>query len=141
MTADDRAEAARHVTADAVRQALIDMIDIRSPTGSEAGMADYIVGRLRALGVETSHQLVEPGRPNAIGHLPGRGDGRNLLFTGHMDTSYSGDEPHLVGEGFRPKGICRDGWIWGLGASNMKSGLAGLLVAFEAIVKSGLTLH
>jgi acetylornithine deacetylase len=141
LNAEDRAGAARHVTAEAVRQTLIDMIDIRSPTGSEAGMADYIVGRLRALGVEASQQLVEPGRPNAVGHLPGRGDGRNLLFTGHMDTSYSGDEPHLVGEGFRPKGLFRDGWVWGLGASNMKSGLAGLLVAFEAIVKSGLELH
>jgi len=141
MNAEDRAKAARHITADAVRQTLIDMVDIRSPTGSEAGMADYVVGRLRAAGVDASQQLVEPGRPNAIGHLPGRGDGRNLLFTGHMDTSYSGDEPHLVGEGFRPKGIFRDGWIWGLGSSNMKSGLAGLLVAFEAIAKSGIKLH
>lgn len=141
MNAEDRAKAARHVTAEAVRQTLIDMVDIRSPTGAEAGMADYIVGRLRAAGIEASHQFVEDGRPNAIGHLPGRGEGRNLLFTGHMDTSYSGDEPHLVGEGFRPKGIFRDGWIWGLGASNMKSGLAGLLVAFEAIAKSGIELH
>jgi acetylornithine deacetylase/succinyl-diaminopimelate desuccinylase-like protein len=141
MNAEDRAKAARHITAEAVRQTLIDLIDIRSPTGSEAGMADYIVGRLRAAGIDASQQLVEPGRPNAIGHLPGRGDGRNLLFTGHMDTSYSGDEPHLVGEGFRPKGIFREGWIWGLGASNMKSGLAGLLVAFEAIAKSGIRLH
>src|SRR6185437_2390039 len=141
MNAEDRAKAARHITADTVRQTLIDMVDIRSPTGSEAGMADYVVGRLRAAGVDASQQLVEPGRPNAIGHLPGRGDGRNLLFTGHMDTSYSGDEPHLVGEGFRPKGIFRDGWIWGLGSSNMKSGLAGLLVAFEAIAKSGIKLH
>jgi acetylornithine deacetylase len=141
MNADDRAEAARYITADAVRQTLIDMVDIRSPTGSEAGMADYIVRRLRAAGIDASHQFVEHGRPNAIGHLPGRGDGRNLLFTGHMDTSYSGDEPHLVGEGFRPKGIFRDGWIWGLGANNMKSGLAGLLVAFEALAKSGIRLH
>jgi acetylornithine deacetylase/succinyl-diaminopimelate desuccinylase-like protein len=139
--AHDREKAARYITPDLVRQTLIDMVDIRSPTGSEAGMADYIVGRLRAAGIEASQQLVEPGRPNAVGHLPGRGDGRNLLFTGHMDTSYSGDEPHLVGEGFRPKGIFRDGWVWGLGASNMKSGLAGLLVAFEALAKSGIRLN
>jgi acetylornithine deacetylase/succinyl-diaminopimelate desuccinylase-like protein len=141
MNADDRDKAAHYITPDVVRQTLIDMIDIRSPTGSEAGMADYVVGRLRAAGIDASQQLVDAGRPNAIGHVPGRGDGRNLLFTGHMDTSYSGDEPHLGGEGFRPKGIFRDGWIWGLGASNMKSGLAGLLVAFEAIAKSGIALH
>ncbi len=104
-------------------------------------MADYIVHRLRRAGIDAAPQLVEDGRPNAIAHLRGRGDGLNLLFTGHMDTSYSGDEDHLAGEGFRPKGIDRDGWIWGLGASNMKSGLAGLLVAIEAIAKAGIALR
>src|SRR5215813_6749429 len=64
----------------------------------------------------------------------------NLLITGHMDTSYSGDEEHLTGEGFRPKAIFRDGWVWGLGANNMKSGLASALIAIEAIVKAGIKL-
>jgi acetylornithine deacetylase/succinyl-diaminopimelate desuccinylase-like protein len=104
-------------------------------------MADYIVDRLRRAGLDAAPQPVEEGRPNAVAHLRGRGDGLNLLFTGHMDTSYSGDEPHLSGEGFRPKGVFRDGWIWGLGANNMKSGLAGLVVALEAIAKSGLVLR
>jgi acetylornithine deacetylase len=72
--------------------------------------------------------------------MRGKGTGLNLLFTGHMDTSYSGDEEHLVGEGFRPKGVLRDGWIWGLGANNMKSGLAGLIVAMEAIANAGVAL-
>lgn len=129
------------MTPDLVRQTLLDLIDIRSPTGHEAGMADYIVERLRRAGLAASRQFVEEGRPNAVAHLPGRGDGLNLLFTGHMDTSYSGDEEHLSGEGFRPKGVFRDGWIWGLGANNMKSGLAGLLVALEAIAQSGIRLR
>ncbi len=80
------------------------------------------------------------GRPNAVGHLRGRGDGLNLLFTGHMDTSYSGDEEHLAGDGFKPKAVYRDGWVFGLGANNMKSGLAAALVAIEAIVKAGIEL-
>jgi acetylornithine deacetylase/succinyl-diaminopimelate desuccinylase-like protein len=141
MTRPDRDKAAAYITPDVVRQTLLDMIDIRSPTGAEAGMADYIVDRARRAGLDASRQLVEEGRPNAIAHLRGRGDGLNLLFTGHMDTSYSGDEAHLSGEGFRPKGIYRDGWIWGLGASNMKSGLAGLLVALEAIAAAGIELR
>jgi acetylornithine deacetylase len=141
MSHPDLSKAEAFVTPEAVRQTLLDMIDIRSPTGSEAAMADYVVNRLRGAGLDASRQLVEEDRPNAVGHLPGRGDGLNLLFTGHMDTSYSGDEAHLSGEGFRPKGIYRDGWIWGLGASNMKSGLAGLVVAVEAIAKSGIKLR
>lgn len=141
MSEQNREEAAAYVTPDVVRQVLMDMIDIRSPTGSEQAMADYIVDRLRRAGVDASLQPVDEGRPNAVAHLPGHGDGLNLLFTGHMDTSYSGDEEHLNGEGFKPKGIYRDGWIWGLGASNMKSGLAGLVVAFEALAKTGAALR
>ena len=53
--------------------------------------------------------MVDEGRPNAVGHRRGRGDGLNLLFTGHMDTSYSGDEEHLAGDGFKPKALDRDG--------------------------------
>lgn len=129
------------ITPDSVRQVLLDLIDIRSPTGSEAAVADYIVERLRHVGLDATLQPVEDGRANAVAHLRGRGDGLNLLFTGHMDTSYSGDEEHLAGEGFKPNGIFRGGWVWGLGASNMKSGLAGLIVAVEAIAKSGARLR
>jgi acetylornithine deacetylase len=141
MTHPDREKPASYITPDIVRQILMDMIDIRSPTGSEAGMADYIVDRLLRCGADAYRQPVEEGRPNAIAHLRGKGDGLNLLFTGHMDTSYSGDEDHLKGEGFRPKGVFRDGWIWGLGASNMKSGLAGLVAALEALAKAGVKLR
>jgi acetylornithine deacetylase/succinyl-diaminopimelate desuccinylase-like protein len=141
MSHPDRAKIRSAITPEIVSRALLDLVDIRSPTGEEAGVADYIVARLRCSGIQADLQLVEAGRPNAVAHLRGEGSGTNLLFTGHMDTSYSGDEEHLVGEGFRPKGILRDGWVWGLGANNMKSGLAGLIVAMEAIAQSGVTLR
>jgi acetylornithine deacetylase len=140
MTHSEFARATAHVTADAVRSLLMDLVDIASPTGRESGVAQYLVARMQCSGMDTDLPLVEAGRPNAVGHRRGRGDGLNLLFTGHMDTSYSGDEPHLSGEGFRPKAVYRDGWVWGLGANNMKSGLASALAAIEAIAKSGIEL-
>lgn len=140
MSHPDIHKAATYITPELVRQTLLDLVDIRSPTGHEAGMADYLTSRLRRAGFDAFQQIVEEGRPNAVAHLRGNGDGLNLLFTGHMDTSYSGDEPYLEGEGFRPKGVFRDGWVWGLGANNMKSGLAGLVVALEAIAKAGIKL-
>jgi acetylornithine deacetylase len=133
-------KAAAYVSYEAVRQTLTEMVDIASPTGREMDMARYIVERLRKHGCDGQFQFVDPGRPNAVGHLPGTGDGYNLLFTGHMDTSYDGDEDHLIGEGFKPRAVERDGWIWGLGANNMKSGLASALAAIEAIAKSGIEL-
>jgi acetylornithine deacetylase len=141
MKHPDFHKAMAYVTPEAVRDTLLDMINIRSPTGHEAGMAHYVQDHLQRAGIEASQQLVEDGRPNVVGHWRGQGDGVNLLFTGHMDTSYSGDEDYLVGEGFKPKGSFRDGWIWGLGANNMKSGLAGLIVAMEAIAKAGIKLR
>jgi acetylornithine deacetylase len=133
-------DAVRLVTGDAVRRTLMDMVDIASPTGGEIDMARYVVDRLTAAGIDGELQLVDEGRPNAVGHLRGEGTGYNLLLTGHMDTSYAGTETHLAGDGFKPRAVERDGWIWGLGAMNMKSGLAGALVALEAIAKAGIRL-
>ena len=140
MTHPDFAKAAAHIDAGNVRALLMDLVDISSPTGKEIGVAQYLVERMRRSGLETDLPLVDEGRPNAVGHRRGRGDGLNLLFTGHMDTSYSGQEEHLVGEGFQPKAVHRDGWVWGLGANNMKSGLASALIAIEAIVRAGIEL-
>ena len=133
--------AARHVTAEAVRDTLIEMVNIASPTGREGELAGYIVDRLARAGFRAHLQEVSDGRPNAVGVRPGTGDGVNLLFTGHMDTSYDGDEDYLEGDGFKAKAVLKDGWIWGLGANNMKSGLASALVAVEAICKEGIELR
>jgi acetylornithine deacetylase/succinyl-diaminopimelate desuccinylase-like protein len=140
MTHSDFAKAAAYITDDNVRDLLIDLVDIPSATGKEAGVAHYLVERMRKSGLATDLPLVDENRPNAVGHLRGRGDGLNLLFTGHMDTSYSGDEEHLAGDGFKPKALVRDGWVFGLGANNMKSGLTSALIAIEAIVKAGVEL-
>jgi acetylornithine deacetylase/succinyl-diaminopimelate desuccinylase-like protein len=140
MTHPDYAKAAAFISGETVRTLLMDLVDISSPTGKELGVAQYLVARMKKSGMDTDLPLVDEGRPNAVGHRRGRGDGLNLLFTGHMDTSYSGQEQHLSGEGFQPKAIHRDGWVWGLGANNMKSGLASVLVAIEAIARAGIEL-
>lgn len=132
--------AVSHITVDRVRNVLMDLVNISSPTGKESGVAHYLIDRMRSMGFDTDLQFVDHDRPNAVGHLHGHGDGYNLLFTGHMDTSYSGEEAHLVGDGFKPKAIYRDGWVWGLGANNMKSGLAAALVAIEAIALARIKL-
>src|SRR5215510_4777015 len=140
MMHPDFHKAVPYLISDNVRSLLMDLVDISSPTGKEIGVAQYLVTRMRRFGMVTDLPLVDAGRPNAVGHRRGRGNGLNLLFTGHMDTSYSGQEQHLAGEGFQPKAIYRDGWVWGLGANNMKSGLAAALIAIEAIAEAGIEL-
>jgi acetylornithine deacetylase/succinyl-diaminopimelate desuccinylase-like protein len=141
MQHPDFDKANSHITAERLRQILCEMVDIPSPTGGELEMATYMAERMRSAGLEIELQEVDHDRPNAVGHLRGLGTGTNLLFTGHMDTSYSGDEEHLSGIGFKPKAEYRDGWVWGLGANNMKSGLAAAMVAVEAIAKAGTKLQ
>jgi len=139
----DRAILARvsaRVTREAVRDTLVEMVDIASPTGREGAFAQYLVQRMARAGCRAWLQEVSPGRPNAIAVLAGEGSGRNLLFTGHMDTSYDGDEDYLQGEGFKARGIVRDDWVWGLGSNNMKSGLAAAVVAMEALAAEGVKL-
>ncbi len=129
-----------HISREAVRDTLVEMVDIASPTGREDRFARYLVERMRRAGCRVWLQEVSPGRPNAIAVLPGQGSGHSLLFTGHMDTSYDGDEDYLQGEGFKPRGIVKGDWVWGLGANNMKSGLASAVVAIEALTKEGVKL-
>ena len=84
MAHPDYAKAAAHISAENVRTLLMDLVDISSPTGSEIGVAQYLVARMRKSGMDTDLPLVDANRPNAVGHRRGRGDGLNLLFTGHM---------------------------------------------------------
>lgn len=113
-----------------------------SPTGSEQAMAETVRAALEDAGLRVSWQEVEDGRPNVIGALEGQGGGPTLMFNGHMDTSYSGREPHLRDIlGFQPDAVVKDGRIYGLGISNMKGALACYLEAVRAISDAGITLR
>jgi acetylornithine deacetylase len=112
-----------------------------SPTGSELAMAEAVSAAFEDTGLTIGWQEVEEGRPNVLGTLEGRGGGPTLMFNGHMDTSYSGREPHLRGiVGFQPDAQVRDGRIYGLGISNMKGALACYLEAVRAVRDAGVKL-
>ena len=71
MTHPDFAKAAAHISAEKVRDILMDLVNIASPTGKEIGVAHYLVEHMRKSGMDTDLPLVEEGRPNAVGHLRG----------------------------------------------------------------------
>jgi acetylornithine deacetylase/succinyl-diaminopimelate desuccinylase-like protein len=111
-------------------------------TGSEEACARVMASELEGLGFDVLWQQVEDGRANVLGTLPGRGGGPTLMFNGHLDTSYSGDEPWLRGiPGFRPEGFERDGRIYGLGISNMKGALACYVEAARSLIEDGVQLR
>jgi acetylornithine deacetylase/succinyl-diaminopimelate desuccinylase-like protein len=120
----------------------VGLVSTPSFTGSEEACARLVARELEELGLQVMWQQVEDSRANVVGTWPGEGGGPTLMFNGHLDTSYSGDEPWLRDiPGFRPEGFERDGRIYGLGISNMKGALACYVEAVRWLVEEGVRLR
>ena len=130
----------QHVSEERLVDTARALVDIPSPTGHELGMAEHMRALFDELGLSVAWQEVEQDRPNVVGTLAGETGGPSLMFNGHMDTSYSGSEPHLRGIGFRPRAVVKEGRVWGLGISNMKGALACYVEAVRALIDSGVRL-
>jgi acetylornithine deacetylase/succinyl-diaminopimelate desuccinylase-like protein len=117
-------------------------VSIPSFTGSEEAMAAWMAGQCHELGLAVQWQQIEDGRANVLSTRVGTGGGPTLMFNGHLDTSYSGEEPWLRDiPGFRPEGFQRDGRIYGLGISNMKGALAAYVEAVRSLIEEGVRLR
>jgi acetylornithine deacetylase/succinyl-diaminopimelate desuccinylase-like protein len=118
------------------------LVGVPSFTGDEEAAARLMAELYESLGLRVQWQQVEAGRANALGIWPGAGGGRSLMFNGHLDTSYSGQEPWLRGvPGFQPLAFERDGRLYGLGISNMKGALACYVEAVRALQEAGVRLR
>src|ERR1700739_1926684 len=74
-----------------------DVVNIPSPTGEELEMGRYMRRALEEAGLSVTWQEVEEGRANVVGLWEGIGNGKSLMFNGHMDTSNTGRETFLTG--------------------------------------------
>lgn len=129
------------VNREKLTQIACDLVNIPSPTGFEKACADYIIRRYEAAGIKVLPQVFEDQRSNAIGVLKGDGTGPTLMFNGHMDTSYHGDERYLPDKpGYKPKAVIDGEWIYGLGIYNMKGSLACFIHALEIVKSAGIKL-
>ena len=149
VVADRRGE-----LADLVRN-LISLPSVNTPpTGEERAAQEYLFARARQAGLAAvlyefsdvpglaDHPAyrpgrIYPGRPNLLVTYPDVGQGRSLLFTGHVDTV-----PVQEAEWTHPPfgGECADGRIYGRGAYDMKAGLACGLMALEILRGMGVRL-
>jgi acetylornithine deacetylase len=130
-----------HIDEEALITMACDVVNIPSPTGEEQAMAEYMAQTFERMGLEVAWQEVETGRANVIGRLPGSGNGKTLMFNGHMDTSNTGREPFLTGIGYKPQVIIRNEMIYGLGIYNMKGALVCYTHAVRALQAAGVRLE
>ncbi len=101
--------------------------DTTNPPGNEAQCIHYINDLLAQAGIETSILAKTRERPNLIARLPGRGNASPLLLYGHVDVVTTTNQQWT----YPPfEGKIADGYIWGRGALDMKSGIAMMLSAF-----------
>jgi len=101
--------------------------DTTNPPGNEAECMEFVRRLLEDAGVETELYAREPGRPNLVARLPGKGSGKPLLLQGHVDVVTTAGQNWA-----RPPfgGDVVDGYVWGRGAIDMKGGVAMLVSAF-----------
>jgi acetylornithine deacetylase len=122
------------------------LIRIPSFLWRESEVGYWIADWMRQRGFEVEIQEV-PLRNGgvthqAIGRLRGDGSGPSLMLCGHTDTSdWNGDVFRRDEWTHDPFGAeIAYGKIYGLGAINMKAGVASILMAAETVRRSGLHL-
>jgi acetylornithine deacetylase/succinyl-diaminopimelate desuccinylase-like protein len=134
------------ITRDECAELTKQLCDIPSPTGAEREIGDFILDWYSRHGIKPIRQEIDPNRINAVGIVEGNGGGTSLQINGHMDTSFTGtEEDRFFCAELEPvselRGAIRDGKVFGLGASNMKSGLAAFMVAGKALKQSDVKLR
>jgi succinyl-diaminopimelate desuccinylase len=114
-------------------QEMIRMPTINPPADTRV-CADFIASIFQREGIEA--MVIEPAplKRNVLACLKGSQPGRALHFNGHIDVAPVGEDWPV--DPFA--GLYREGEIWGRGTCDMKSGIAGMIVALLAIHRSGI---
>ena len=108
------------------------LVQIPSLTMEEEEVCLCFEEQLRALGLEVDVREVTPGRSNLYARIRGSGEGPGLILNGHLDTIPVGNCPPCRREG---------DLIYGRGSTDMKGGMASMLGAARALLKSGVRLQ
>jgi succinyl-diaminopimelate desuccinylase len=122
-----------------VRDLLTRLIRSRSlnPPGDVRECAGIIAADLERRGLPAEILEEKPGVANVVSRLEGREKGKTLIWNGHFDVVPPGED--WQEDPF--SGDTRDGYLYGRGTSDMKSGLAAMVTALGALKKAGAPFH
>ncbi len=144
---DPVAGAYARVSRDRLRELVVSLVDMPSPTGDEGPLASYVAGRLAAAGLRAGVLAHDERQASAWARLAGRGGGRDVLLYAPIDTLTVGragiDVPWagpVLRPDMRPSAVVEDDLVTGLGAGNPKGHAACVIAAAEAIAAAGVPL-
>jgi len=135
-----------HLNADRLRDLLVKLVDIHSPTGAEREASEFMASYLAdEVGIDARYQPITDGTGNAHGEILGTGDGARLLLYAPIDTHIEPtiDEPtaaRKLREDMIPVSRTDGDLVFGLGASNPKCMVAGLTEVVHAVKDAGVDL-
>jgi len=102
------------------------LIRCPSVTPEDGGALVLLAEELGAAGFEC-HRVDRNGTPNLFARWGAKGAARSFGFNGHTDVVPPGDPASWTHPPF--SGHEENGWIWGRGATDMKSGVAAFTAA------------
>lgn len=100
--------------------------DTVNPPGNEAACAAFLAERLADGGFRVDSHEFAPGRPSLVARLDDGAESLPLCFTGHIDTVPLGTAPWTK-DPFAAE--IEGDKLFGRGASDMKSGVAAIVIA------------
>ncbi|KFF60239.1 acetylornithine deacetylase [Cryobacterium sp. MLB-32] len=106
-----------------------------NPGSTEEATVAVLREACERYGFDVEVTEVAPGRQNLVATLGG-GTGQGLMFLGHSDVVPAGEG--WTSDPFEP--YARDGRLYGRGTTDMKGGLAAIVLAMAAIRASGIRL-
>lgn len=107
-------------------QILKDIVNINSTNGHEEQVANYLQKLLAEHGIESEKVQYDVDRASLVSEI-GSSDEKVLAFSGHMDVVDAGDVSKWKFPPF--EATEHEGKIYGRGATDMKSGLAAMVIA------------
>jgi acetylornithine deacetylase len=104
-----------------------------NPPANTAACATVLMDLLQRENIDVERVEGQPGLVNVVATLSGERPGKRLILNGHIDTVPAGDGWTVDPFG----GELSDGFIWGRGSCDMKSGVAAMLMAMVELKRSG----
>lgn len=109
-------------------------VEDKDNEGGETRVNEYTKKIMEGMGLETDFFSVAEDRFNLVGTYKSEGNGKSLLFNGHVDVvPPSGND--WIYDPFGGK--IEDGYIHGRGSMDMKGGNAAALFALKALLDAG----